>query len=535
MRGLLVYPAFSPFGFWNYTEVCRLVGAKYPASPLGLITVAALLPQSWELRLVDMNTQVLRDEDIDWSDLVLIGGMLPQQSEFLKLIDRVHARGRKVVAGGPAPTSQQHIYGNADYLVLGEAECTLPAFLDDYANGAQSGVYTAGERPAMSLTRVPRFDLLNLDDYVMIGVQFSRGCPFDCEFCDIVELYGRKPRVKTPAQVIAELQTLYDLGYRGHIDLVDDNFIGHKQRAKELLRELLRWSRARGYPFFFSTEASLNLADDDELMSLMSALDFRYVFVGVESPDNEVLRSTQKRANLNRNIVRDLHRIYDHGIVVNGGFILGLDGETSQSAPMMIDLITNGKICMAMVGLLYALPNTQLTRRLETEGRLLNDAGGQTELGSTDIDQLSSGINFIPARPKVDVISDYVAVLGTIYATRNYFNRCLRVAVALRVSPRYRPPVRKLVGYGVAFLRTVRKLGLRRGTGYYYWRNILLTLVRRPSSLETVVNLMAMYIHFEKQTAFITRLMASRLEEDMAVGRATAQDWSMSAEPVAGT
>jgi radical SAM superfamily enzyme YgiQ (UPF0313 family) len=535
MRALLVHPAFSPLGFWNYTEVCKLVGAKYPASPLGLVTVAALLPESWELRLVDMNTRPLRDDEIDWADLVLIGGMLPQQNEFLKLIDRAHAHGKRVVAGGPAPTSQQHIYEGADYLVLGEAECTLPAFLEDYSNGAESGVYTASERPDMSATRVPRFDLLDFNDYLMVGIQFSRGCPFDCEFCDIIELYGRRPRVKTPAQVLAELQTLYDLGYRGHIDLVDDNFIGHERRAKDLLRELLKWSRARGYPFYFSTEASLNLADDEEMMSLMSALDFRYVFIGIESPDNEVLRSTQKRVNLNRDIVGDLHKIYAHGIVVNGGFIVGFDNETSQSAPMMIDLVTDGKICMAMVGLLYALPNTQLARRLEREGRLLNDAGGQAELSSTDVDQSSSGINFVPVRPQEDVISDYVAILQTIYATRNYFNRCLQVSLALRVSPKHRPPLRTLLKYGVAFLGTVRKLGLRRGTAFYYWRNVLLTLVRRPSSLETIVNLMAMYIHFEKQAAFIARLMDDRLKKHVAVRGAIAQERSMSPEPVTST
>jgi len=535
MKALLVHPAFSPLGFWNYTEVCKLVGAKYPASPLGLITVAALLPQSWELRLVDMNTRPLADDEIDWADLVLIGGMLPQQNEFLKLIDRAHARGKKVVAGGSAPTSQPHVYEAADYLVLGEAECTLPAFLDDYSNGVESGVYTASERPEMSSTRVPRFDLLDLNNYLMVGVQFSRGCPFDCEFCDIIELFGRQPRVKTSAQVLEELQTLYDLGYRGHIDLVDDNFIGHKRRAKDLLRELLKWSRARGFPFYFSTEASLNLADDEEMMSLMSALDFRYVFIGIESPDNEVLRSTQKRANLNRDIVRDLHKIYAHGIVVNGGFIIGLDNETPQSAKMMIDLITNGRICMAMVGLLYALPNTQLTRRLEREGRLLNDVSGRSELSSTDVDQASSGINFVPVRPHEEVVSDYVTILGTIYATRNYFNRCLQVSMALRVSPKYRPSPGTLLKYAVAFLRTVRKLGLRRGTALYYWRNILQTLVRRPSSLETIVNLMAMYIHFRRQTAFITRLMDDRLRGHVGTKGASVEEWQLSPEPVPST
>jgi radical SAM superfamily enzyme YgiQ (UPF0313 family) len=513
MKALLLYPEFSALGFWNYKTVCQLTGAKYPASPLGMITMAALLPEEWELRLLDLNTATLDDADIDWADLVFIGGMLPQQPRFLRLIERVHSRGKKVVAGGPDPTSQPEVYRSADYLVLGEAECSLPPFLADIARGAQGGTYGSAEKPDVTKTPVPRFDLLELKDYLMIGVQFSRGCPFNCEFCDIIELYGRKPRTKTPQQIVAELDTLYRLGHRGHVDFVDDNFIGNKVKAKEILRAVKVWSEDHGHPFFFSTEASINLADDEELLGLMRDLDFRYVFVGIESADSEVLRSMHKQPNLTRNIVEDLHRIYRYGMVVNGGFILGFDGETSGSARKMVEVIERGKIVMPMIGLLFALPNTQLTRRLREEQRLLEDTGRLSEAReSTEVDQTTSGLNFIPQRPRAEILGDYVHVLKAAYSTRNYFDRCLSLSQVLGIRYRFKPSWGRKVRYGTAFLKIVVKLGLRPSTAYYYWRNLLAVLFTRASALETVVNLMAMYLHFKPQTEFVSGVMAENIK-----------------------
>jgi radical SAM superfamily enzyme YgiQ (UPF0313 family) len=513
MKALLLYPEFSAMGFWNYKEVCQLMGAQYPASPLGLITMAALLPAEWQLRLRDLNTTSLDDADIDWADLVFIGGMLPQQARFLRLIERVHSRGKKVVAGGPDPTSQPEVYRSADYLVLGEAECSLPLFLADLARGAASGTYACAEKAEMTQSPIPRFDLLALKDYLMVGVQFCRGCPFDCEFCDIIELYGRIPRTKTPPQVVAELDTLYRLGHRGHVDFVDDNFIGHKGKAKEILRAVQHWSEAHGHPFFFSTEASLNLADDDELLGLMRDLDFRYVFIGIESGDSEVLAATHKRPNLQRDIVADLHKIYRHGMVVNGGFILGFDGETSDSARKLVEVIERGKIVMSMVGLLFALPNTQLTRRLREEHRLLADTGRMSAAAeSTEVDQTTSGLNFITRRPRAEVLGDFLHVLKSAYSRRNYFDRCLRVSKALSIHSRFKPSWRLKARYGLAFFRIVVKLGLRPSTSYYYWRNFLAVLFTRVSALETVVNLMAMYLHFTRQAAFVSGVMAENIE-----------------------
>jgi len=516
MKALLLHPEFSSLGFWNYKAVCRLMGARYPASPLGLITMAALLPRDWEIRLIDLNTAPLHDSDIDWADLVFIGGMLPQQSKFLRLIDRAHSRGKKVVAGGPDPTSQPEVYRSADYLVLGEAERSLKPFLEDLARGVQEGTYEPDGRPDMEESPVPRFDLLDLSSYLMMGVQFSRGCPFNCEFCDIIELYGRKPRTKAPRQIIQELEALYSLGYRGHVDFVDDNFIGHKREAKQILRAIKEWSEDRGHPFFFSTEASINLVDDNELLNLMQDLDFRYIFIGIESTDDDILTAAQKPQNTRRDTVRDLHKIYDHGIVVNGGFILGLDGETRACARGMIDVIEEGNIVMSMIGLLYALPNTQLTRRLQRENRLLNGTRmvrQHAESEVNDVDQSSSGLNFITGRPRGEILEDFLKILHETYSTRKYFNRCLRLSKAIRVRYRFKPDWRRKLRYARAFLKILVQLGLRPSSAYYFWKNLLAILLVRPSSAETLVNLMAMYLHFGPQTRFITRLMKENIRK----------------------
>ncbi len=289
-RVLLVYPKFVPNSFWGYTEACKLIGARYPAAPLGLITVAALLPQDWEFKLVNCNTEDLELADIEWADMVMTGGMLNQQPDCFRLIEFCHEHNKPVVVGGPDATSSPHLYKSADFQVLGEAEDVIKDFVAAWQRGERSGVFEAEKfQVDVTKTPMPRFDLLKFDQYLYICIQYSRGCPFTCEFCDIIELYGRVPRAKTNDQILAELQRLYDLGYRGHVDFVDDNLIGNKKSLRTFLPLLKAWQEAHGYPFEFSTEASINLSDDDELMAMLKDANFWLVFIGIESPDPATL------------------------------------------------------------------------------------------------------------------------------------------------------------------------------------------------------------------------------------------------------
>ncbi len=498
---LLVQTKFSAYSFWNYQEVCEMVGKKYPAAPLGLLTVAALFPQHWEFRLVDENVEPLLDEYLTWADLVCIGGMLPQQNSMLDLITRAHRLGSVVVVGGPDPTSQPNLYKEADFLVLGEGEITIPKFLEDLKNGATSGTYVSPDRADMLKAVVPRYDLISFDDYIMIGLQFIRGCPFNCEFCDVIELYGRIPRFKTNEQVISELQSLYNLGYRGHIDMVDDNFIGNKKKVKELLREIITWTKARKYPFYFTTEASVNLADDDELLQLMKDADFRYVFLGIETPDSETLALNNKNQNVNKSIVDAVKKIMSYGMVSNGGYILGFDSDRPVIADLMIDSIQDSGICMAMIGLLYALPNTQLTRRLEAENRLFHYHS--KSVTDADIDQTTSGLNFLTLTSRVTILKNYIRIIESIFSPTNYYKRVIYTGLHVKTAYRHKPDFKTWLIYMRSFLRVCGKAGFSKATGLNYWRMFFTVIFRNPKGIEPAVNLAAMFIHFRKQKAYI--------------------------------
>lgn len=329
MRVLLLYPLF-PKSFWSFDKALELIGRKVSLPPLGLITVAAILPQTWEFRLVDRNVQSETEADWAWADLVLISGMIVQKPDMLHLIIEAKQRGKPVAVGGPYVTSSPEAVesAGADFLVLDEGEITLPMLVDALNRGETSGVFSAeGEKPDVTTTPIPRFDLLNLGAYNEMSVQFSRGCPFQCEFCDIIVLYGRKPRTKTPAQLLAELQTLYDLGWRRSVFVVDDNFIGNKRNVKLMLRELMPWMAQHDYPFRFTTEASVDLAQDQELLDLMVAANFCAVFLGIETPDTDSLSLTKKFQNTRNSLVESVQTINRAGLRVMAGFIIGFDGE----------------------------------------------------------------------------------------------------------------------------------------------------------------------------------------------------------------
>jgi radical SAM superfamily enzyme YgiQ (UPF0313 family) len=500
MRCLLISPKFSEYSYWNYREVCELFGARYPAAPLGLITVAALLPQEWEIRLLDLNVEEMDTGLVDWADIVMAGGMIPQQRDLLALIDLCHARGKRIVVGGQDPTSQPAVYAGADYLVLDEGEMTIPKFLADLDAGATQGTYRSEEKPDVSRTPAPRFDLLKLDKYLHIGIQFSRGCPFNCEFCDIIELYGRKPRTKAPLQLLRELDDLYRLGYRGHVDLVDDNFIGNKKAVMAFLPQLLTWSRERNFPFYFSTEATVNLADDLKLIDMMEAVDFRWLFIGIETPDKELLARTQKKQNTRSPIVESVHRLNAHGMVVTAGFILGFDGETPGAGDAIVECVEAAGISMAMVGLLTALPNTQLTRRLAREGRLADDYSVQRP---GEVDQATSGLNFTPARPRAEILAEFASILRRLYSPKPYFDRVLTLVGRLRRRPKQLGAPRGRWPEIAALGAVVWRLGFKRETAWYFWRNIVYVLVRRPRNFQTAIDLMALFLHFSRHTEFV--------------------------------
>ena len=510
-RCLLIHPKFSPFSFWNFVEVSKIVGAKYQAAPLGLMTVAALLPKEWEIKLIDTNVEPLLDEHFEWADLVFTGGMLPQQIGILDIINLSHQKNKHVVVGGPDPTSQPHLYRSADFLVLGEGEITIPMLLEDLRKGCKSGEYISEDFADMTKAVVPRFDLINFNNYIHLNIQSTRGCPFNCEYCDIIELYGRKPRTKTPEQIIKELQALYDLNYRGHIDIVDDNFIGNKKNVKETLRAVKVWSEKNNYPFYYGIETSINLADDDELLQMMRDVDFRLVFIGIETPEDDVLEKANKKINMNRSVVEATKKISSYGMVVNAGFIIGFDNESDQTLKKMISCIQDSGICTAMLGLLYALPNTMLTKRLKREGRLFEEFSIFTDT-KTQIDQASSGLNFITVRPRIDVLRNFVDVLKFIYKPEHYYERIIRTCLYLTVTNKYKHNFKKTFKNLRSFARIVSRVGFDRITGKLFWKMLFTVLLKNPKAIEWGVSLSAMFIHFYKHSNFVIDLTNQQID-----------------------
>ncbi|MGV7218895.1 B12-binding domain-containing radical SAM protein [Bradyrhizobium sp. UFLA05-112] len=518
---LMLYPLFTAESFWSFGESCKLMGVRRPAAPLGLITVAAMLPESWTIRLIDCNTTPLGDDDLDWADVVFTGGMLPQQTDTLRLIELCRAKTKPVVVGGPDPTSSPHLYARADFQVLGEAESVIGEFVAAWESGARSGVFTAPKFQAdVTRTPVPRFDLLKFEDYLYLGVQYSRGCPFTCEFCDIIELYGRVPRTKTTQQMFTELETLYRMGYRGHLDFVDDNFIGNKKSLKLFLPELAAWQRAHDYPFEFSTEASVNLADDPELLDMMAKANFFGIFVGIESPDPATLVAMRKKQNTRRNIAESIHKIYGAGMLVTAGFIVGFDSEKVSMAEAMIEFIEDAAIPVCMVGLLFALPNTQLTRRLAREGRLRpnHDSAASTMSGG---DQCTAGINFDPVRPLRDILTDYRQVLEKIYDPAAYASRIDRLMTLLDRS-RQRPELPEGdIRNKVRALETVHRVtsAIPEAHGPL-WKTFLSCAKRDTSSARVAVAMIAAYAHlgpFSRRVIDAIDARLAALDEQMPI------------------
>lgn len=508
---LLVHPRFNPNAFWNYLETCAVAGARYPAAPLGLITVAALLPPDWPVRLVDRNVEDLRDEDLDWANIVMIGCMMPQQRDAKRVIALAHERRKAVVVGGPDVTASPSVYEEAEFRVLGEAEDIMTDFVDAWRRGASHGVFAARTFPDLKDSPQPRFELLKLKHYLHVGVQFSRGCPYCCEFCNVIELNGRVPRLKSIPQMLRELDALHALGYRGHVDFVDDNLIGNPKAARPFLEALGDWGERRGHPFEYSTEASLNLADSDEILSLMRRAGFFAVFVGIETPDSKSLLSAKKVQNAGRDIVASVRRIHRAGIYVNAGFILGFDVESDDVANLMAQCIERAAIPMCMVGLLYALPGTALSHRLRAEGRLHPDSDRLTS--DADADQCTSGLNFETARPRAAILADYRSILGRINAPSAFFGRVRRLNRELDLSGR---PVNRHPGRIWRDLRAFVRIGWQLGlcdpkVGGEFWRTLAAGLCCNPRNLRGTMSFAALYLHVKSFSRFMDQRLQTRI------------------------
>ena len=419
---LMIQPK-TPQTFWSHDHTIKALGFKATMPPLGLLTVAAMLPQNFNVKLVDLNIEDLDMRDVDKSDMVFLTGMIVNRESFMEMVHICQKKGKIVVAGGPFV---QSVYGTKgsndleiskiDHLILYEAENNLPQFLDDYVQGKAKRVYDNNEKPSLTQTPIPRFDLIRPRDYVSMALQFSRGCPFNCEFCDIIQMFGHIPRTKTTEQFMGEVEALYSTGYRGRLFVVDDNFIANRKKVKELLRLLAAWQEERKYPFLLFTEASIDLAKDDELLGLMRRSGFTSVFIGIESPDEKTLRATNKNQNVTCDMNAAIAKVQKAGIEVMGGFILGFDTDADDIFDSQLEFIRKNSIVQSMVGLLAAMPHTDLYNRLEREGRLVlgvNHSGNNVD---TDL-------NFIPKMPVKQLIEGYRRVIKETYSPRNYFAR----------------------------------------------------------------------------------------------------------------
>ncbi|MGH8580629.1 MAG: DUF4070 domain-containing protein, partial [Gammaproteobacteria bacterium] len=433
---LMVYPEF-PKTYWGMQYLLPLIGKKALMPPLGLITIAALTPPHYDIRLADLNCEPLTKADLDWADVVCFSAMLPQKPSLLSVAERCRAAGKLVVFGGPYPTAcPDECAPYCDVLVLNEGELTWRFFLEDLECGAYQAIYTSDEKADIAQTPVPRFDLLRLDDYAIIPIQFSRGCPFQCEFCDIIIMFGRRPRTKAPTQLLSELQAVFEAGYRGMIFIVDDNFIGNKREVKKLLVELARWNAAHGDPFFYGTEASVNLAQDSELLELMVRANFIWVFLGIETPSVESLKETRKFQNVKGSLEEHVTSIQNTGLLVFGGFIIGFDNDGEDIFDRQIKFIRGAAIPNAMIGPLVALPGTPLYARMKQAGRLLEEADGDNDR------TIASGYtNILTLIPQTRLLAGQCKILQTIYAPQEYFKRACD---ALSLLPHPRSLVRRI-------------------------------------------------------------------------------------------
>ena len=503
MNALLIYPEF-PETFWSFKYALKFLGKRAAQPPLGLITVAALLPKSWNKRLVDVNVEKLRDRDLDWANVVLMSGMHIQRDSLVEIVERCRARGLRTVVGGPITSSLKREDFKADHVVIGEAEDLIEGLARDLEQGTAKESYQAAERPEMASSPLPDLSLIRMKRYSTMTVQYSRGCPFNCEFCDIIEIYGRRPRTKAVAQVLAELDQLRAAGWRDSVFIVDDNFIGNKARAKVLLSALAEWRRETGCSFEFITEASLNLADDPELMEMMRTAGFRSIFLGIETPDEAGLIASNKLQNTRRSLLDSVATIQSYGMQVMGGFILGFDTDRDNIFDRMVDFIQTSGIPIAMVGLLQAMPGTQLFRRLKREGRIVDEGGGNN---TTD------RLNFQPHMDAARLVEGYRSVLKRIYNCEAYYERVkiylsrmtARQAANADAEPPRSWPVWITRGNMRALAHSIVRQGVFGRYRWSYWKFLATAATRYRRCFGVAMTLAVMGYHFQVMTRSLSK------------------------------
>lgn len=492
MKILLVYPE-TPSTFWSFKDALKFISKKSAEPPLGLITVAAMLPKDWEKKLIDLNVSKLTDEDLLWADYLFLSGMTVHVNSVKEIIKRCNQLGTKIVGGGPLFTTQHQDFLGIDHFVLNEAEITLPEFLRDLEAGTPKYLYTTNEFPEISLSQIPMWELLDMKKYASMSIQYSRGCPYDCEFCSITMLNGRKPRTKNKEQFLAELDRLYLLGYRGSVSIVDDNFIGNKRKLKnEILPELINWQKEKKYPFHFITEVSINIADDDELIKMMVDAAINNVFIGIETPNNDSLAECGKTQNQNRSLITSVKKLQQHGMLVSAGFIIGFDHDPPDIFKQQIDFIRKSGIVNAMVGLLNAPPGTHLFKRLKQENRLLESWSGNNMDGST---------NFIPKMNYKDLIAGYSKIVHTIYTPQEFYKRIKSFLNEYKVpSLKYRALTLTEIK---AFIKLIWLIGVLEKGQRYFWTTFIYSLLKHPKKFPLAMTLTVYGYHFRRIAAAI--------------------------------
>ncbi len=487
MKILFIYPQY-PQTYWSFHYALKFISKKANYPPLGLLTVAAMTPRDWDKRLVDMNVQRLNDIDIKWADYVFISAMAVQKESVKRVVERCKKLGAKIVAGGPLFTANYEEYEGIDHLLLNEGELTLPQFICDLQEGNARKIYSSDRWADITTTPVPQWDLIDIKKYASMNIQYSRGCPYNCEFCNITDLFGRIPRTKTAGQILTELESLYAEGWRGGVLFVDDNFIGNSKKLKEeILPAITKWMDIKKHPFVFFTEASINLADDEELMNMMVRAGFDAVFVGIESPDEDSLKECNKYQNRNRDLLSSIKKIHAAGMQVQGGFILGFDNDKPGTFERLIKFIQESSVVTAMVGLLNAPKGTKLYDRMKEEGRLLKTFSG---------DNTDYSMNFIPKMNHDMLIKGYKKVVNTIYSPKYY---CDRVISFLKEYVPIKHGLAKIKFNELrAFIKSIFVLGIAGKGRLYYWKLFIWALFRKPRLFPMAIVFSIYGFHFRK-------------------------------------